>query len=156
MGWWSTDIMGGDSPLDWEDSFYSICKVKKWPDDSSEMAQIPKEALQAHVEKIVEEIEEVRETWDKQVAYQALAVVMMRSGCEIEENLKANMICAAHLDEWAEEDEDRRKACNDLIQKLKDYQGTPTEVRSKGLFEVLGEAIKDGQKLINKTPPTHE
>lgn len=32
MGWWSKDIMGGDTPLDWEDEFYGICEVEKWPE----------------------------------------------------------------------------------------------------------------------------
>ena len=27
MGWWSTSIMGGDTPLDFEDEFFFACNV---------------------------------------------------------------------------------------------------------------------------------
>jgi hypothetical protein len=83
----------------------------------------------------------------------------MRSGCEREEGLKANIVSAAHLDDWAQEDTGRRKDCEDFANKIKAYSGKPTEVRSKGLFEVFAEAIRDGQQeggLINKIPPHHD
>lgn len=158
MGWWSTGIMAGDSPLDWEDEFYSLCGVQKWSEDSDKMAKIPKAKLEANTEKIVSVIERER-GWEKQIAYQVLGVLLMKSGCSIEENLKTNIICAAHLDEWAEEDPGRKKDCEAFIQKIKEYKGTPTEVPSKGLFEVFGEAIAAGHQagqLINKIPPSHD
>jgi hypothetical protein len=158
MGWWSTGIMAGDSPLDWEDEIYGLCGVNKWPEDSDKMAKIPKSVLEANTPKIVKVIE--RESgWEKQIAYQVLGVLLMRSGCEINETLKSNIVSAAHLDEWATEDSERRKSCDEFATRLKAYGGKPTETPSKGLFEVLAESIRDGQKaggLINKIPPSYE
>jgi hypothetical protein len=157
MGWWSTSIMGGDSPLDWEDEIYALSGVEKWQEDSDKMAKIPKGKLEANLPKIIKVIE--RESgWEKQIAYQVLGVMLMRSGCEIKETLKANIVSAAHLDDWAQEDTGRRKDCEDFANKIKAYIGKPTEVKSKGLFEVFAEAIRDGQNeggLINKIPPHH-
>jgi hypothetical protein len=158
MGWWSTGIMAGDSPLDWEDEIYGLCGVEKWQEDSDKMVKIPKSILEVNTPKIVRVIE--RESgWEKQIAYQVLGVMLMRSGCEIEEALKADIISAAHLDEWATEDGERRKSCDEFVTRLKSYGGKPTETPSKGLFEVFAEAIRDGQQeggLINKIPPHHD
>ena len=35
MGWWSKDIMGGDSPLDVEGKIFEICNVEQFPEDDS-------------------------------------------------------------------------------------------------------------------------
>jgi hypothetical protein len=83
----------------------------------------------------------------------------MRSGCDMDEALKTEIISAAENDEWAQEDTGRRKDCEDFANKIKTYMGKPTEVKSKGLFEVFAEAIRDGQQeggLINKIPPSYE
>jgi hypothetical protein len=158
MGWWSTGIMAGDSPLDWEDEIYSLCGVEKWQEDSDKMAKIPKSRLEANLTKIINVIE--RESgWEKQIAYQVLGVMLMRSGCEISQKLKSSIVSAAEQDEWASEDSSRRKDCMAFAKKIKDYGGKPTETPSKGLFEVFAEAIRDGQKeggLINKIPPHHD
>jgi hypothetical protein len=158
MGWWSTGIMAGDSPLDWEDEIYNLCGVEKWQEDSDKMAKIPKSRLEANLTKITKVIE--RESgWEKQIAYQVLGVMLMRSGCEISQKLKSSIVSAAEQDEWATEDGERKKSCGDFAKKVKAYEGKPTETPSKGLFEVFAEAIKGGQKeggLINKIPPHHE
>jgi hypothetical protein len=157
MGWWSTSIMGGDSPLDWEDEIYALSGVEKWQEDSDKMAKIPKGRLEANLPKILKVIGRTK-GWDNQIGHQVLGVLIMRSGCDMDEALKTEIISAAENDEWAQEDTSRRKDCEDFANKIKAYMGKPTEVKSKGLFEVFAEAIKDGQKeggLINKIPPHH-
>ena len=157
MGWWSTGIMAGDSPLDWEDEIYNLCGVEKWQEDSDKMAKIPKSKLGSNLAKIVRVIE--RESgWEKQIAYQVLGVLIMRCGCEMTGKLKSSIVSSAENDEWALEDSERNKDCKAFAKKVKDYGGKPTETPSKGLFEVFAETIKEGQKeggLINKIPPHH-
>jgi hypothetical protein len=51
MGWWSKDIMGGDSPLDAKDEIYGICNVEEFGDDGRE---ITREDIEANLPEILE------------------------------------------------------------------------------------------------------
>jgi len=53
MGWWSTDIMGGDSPLDVKDEIFEICEVEEF-DDNDGHTDLTKEDLVNNLEKILE------------------------------------------------------------------------------------------------------
>jgi hypothetical protein len=43
MGWWSTSIMGGDTPLDFEDEFFHACNVEKFPEEGGK-AELSKDS----------------------------------------------------------------------------------------------------------------
>ena len=146
MGWWSTTIMGGDSPLDYEDAFYSICEVEKWPEGKRGMAPLPKEAIESKLSLLIDNINKEEEGWYQQIGYQVLGVKMLKAGCEISEGLKAKIIQACNEDEWALEDEERKKHCQDLARKVKDHTNVSTEVESKGLFEAFAEKIANQSK----------
>jgi hypothetical protein len=145
MGWWSKTIMGGDSPLDFEDNFYHICKVEKWPEGKRGMAPLPKNAIESNLNLLIDDINR-EEGWYQQIGYQVLAVKMLQVGCEISEGLKAKMIQTCNEDEWAQEDAEREKHCKGLARKLKAHTNVPTEVESKGLLEVFAEKIANGSK----------
>ena len=59
MGWWSTDIMGGDTPLDFEDEIFGICGVEKFP-ESGGRADLTAENLTMHLSEIISMIENGR------------------------------------------------------------------------------------------------
>jgi hypothetical protein len=53
MGWWSYDIMGGDTPLDYESFIYEILKVEKFPEGTDEINLLTKEQLEEHQKKLL-------------------------------------------------------------------------------------------------------
>jgi hypothetical protein len=147
MGWWSTDIMGGDSPLDFEDEIFDICNVNKFPEGGG-MAKLTKEDLQPHLEEIIAMIEKSRS--EKVIGYQVLAVLTMGAGCPVDESLKAKMVEACHLDDWSHENEEREIAVGGLLKALEAYDGkTPIKIKSRGLFEVMAEKLGNNEDTIS-------
>ena len=149
MGWWSEDIMGGDSPLDLQSFIYDALDINQYPnDDYEKVVKIPKDAF--NYEKIIKYLKDKdADNYyltgdDGNIFHQVLGVMMMEVGAPISDELKANMIIAAEQDEWANEDggnEDRKVRMNNFIATLKSYNGTPTVIISAGLFETIAKGI---------------
>ena len=131
MGWWSKDIMGGDSPLDAKDEIFNICEVDEFPGEDG------------HTDLTKEE---------KAIAYQVLGVLMMKAGASISQELKNEIIENSKTDSWAVQDSERGAIVEKFHDTLSLYEGKhPIEIRSRGLFEALGEHIANGNTgLINK------
>jgi hypothetical protein len=135
MGWWSTDILGGDAPLDYEDAIYDICGIDKFPEEGG-LAHIPAAILEENLDEIISMID--ADTYDNQIGYQVLAVMMMRSGAMISPDIRFEIIRSCNEDEWAKEDEERQRSIIGLLGALDAYDNkTPIIVKSKGLFEVM-------------------
>ncbi len=152
MGWWSTDIMGGDTPLDWEDYFYSICNVEKFPEGSNGIAPLKKKDIEDNLGAIMAKIEGVNEFYDKSIAYQVLTVLMMKAGAVIDDDMKKTFTEWIMKDEWAQEEEERMQAIRGLVDALAKYDSKrPVVIKSKGLFQVIAEHIADGKEgLVNR------
>lgn len=136
MGWWSTDIMGGHTPLDMEIIIYQALDLEM---DSP----LPKEI---DLEPMLKKVKNDDEYWlgeGANIFYQVLGVMMMKYGCTIPDHLKKQMIESAKNDEWAKEDgaDKRKDVMNNFIKALKSYDGTPIKITSKGLFEVMAEKL---------------
>jgi len=139
MGWWSTTIMGGDTPLDFE------CEFNERPETST------KKAL-GSITDIDKQIDEILNKWGcgkpgedfyidyKSIAFQVLAVQIMKHGASITEENKSLFIEWIKKDHWAEEREERKESIDNLIDTLTSYKGTiPVKIRSEGLFEVISD-----------------
>ena len=149
MGWWARDIMGGDAPLDWEDNFYSICKVEKFIEgpNGPKIAPLKKKDIEDNLGKIMQTLTNTGGS----IGYQVLSVLMMKAGAVIDQDMKSEFIKRIEADEWAREDEDRKRIIQGLVEALKTYNSkTPIIVRSKGLFEVLAEHISEGKGGTDK------
>lgn len=157
MGWWSEDIMGGDTPLDIKSFIYDALDIKQYPDDNyDKKVIIPSDVFD--YDKIVKYVNDRDSdnywlTGDTgNIFHQVLGVMMMESGASISDKLKAKMTLAAVEDEWGfgytrgefseEGDEDRAKKMNQFIDTLINYDETPTKITSKGLFETIAKGIE--------------
>ena len=139
MGWWSTDIMGGDTPLDFEDAFFDICKVEKFPGEGVH-AEISKEDFANHLDEMLECIHKSRS--EQNIGYQVLAVGMLRAGAFISGDLQDFMMQACENDEWAQESEERKLATDGLYNAISSYNNEdPIVIKSKGLFEVMASKL---------------
>jgi hypothetical protein len=139
MGWWSTSIMGGDTPLDFEDDFFDICKVEKFPEGGG-MATLTKEDFTNHLDKMLECIHKYK--GEENIGYQVLAVLMLKAGAFISGDLRDFMMQACENDEWAQENEERKVETDGLFNALASYDNEhPIIIKSKGLFEVMAEKL---------------
>ena len=135
MGWWSTDIMGGDSPLDVEDAFFEIAQVQKFP-MSGGIATLSKEAVEKNMKAFIAEVKRHAD-YQPEIAWQVLAVAVLHSGAKLTKTVKTKMIDACDNDEWSLESRERRESVSSLKKALLQYTGTPIQINSKGLFEVI-------------------
>jgi hypothetical protein len=139
MGWWSTDIMGGDTPLDFEDAFFGICKVEKFPEGGG-MAKLTKEDLENNLPEIIDMLEDTRS--EQEIGYQVLAVLMLRAGAKIPERTRGRMEEACHMDDWSHDNAEREIAVGGLLKAIEAYDNkTPIIIKSRGLFEVMAEKL---------------
>lgn len=135
MGWWSTSIMGGDTPLDFEDEFFGICKVEKFPEEGG-MASLTKEDIANHLDEMLEVVHKWKS--EQNIGYQVLAVTMLKAGAFISGDLRDFMMQACENDEWAQESDERKVATDGLFNALASYDNEhPIIIKSQGLFEVM-------------------
>lgn len=147
MGWWSKDIMGGDSPLDVEGKIFEICNVEQFPEDDS-VGKLTKKDFEKNLPTILEHLRKIENNpyYDEfAIGYQVLGVLMMKCGATIDEDLKIEIRSASETDSWAAEDDERREIVNNFHKALDSYDGTPIEIRSRGLFEVMAQHFSEGK-----------
>jgi hypothetical protein len=151
MGWWSTDILGGDTPLDWEDEFYGISKVDKFGGaEKGKINYIPKDVLEQRQFEFSDLLDAASNYTEPGIGYQVLAVMMMRAGASIDPVVKGKMVAAALGDQWAKEDSEREETIHGLVKALSQYDGqTPILVKSKGLLEVMAEKLSSEKENNN-------
>jgi hypothetical protein len=154
MGWWSTDILGGDTPLDFKSEFYSKLKLDQFKDKGDKV----KTSFEKYQKKFVSdgEMDNILNEWGcgepdesfyrdyKSIGYQVLAVILMENGCQISYDLKDIMLNWIPTDNWASEDDERKTTIQNLVKTLTAYDGSvPFKIKSKGLFEVWAEKIQN-------------
>ena len=154
MGWWSKDIMGGDSPLDAKDEIFNLCEVDEFDGDDGH-TDLTKEDFTNNMEKILEFVRggENNDYYDeKAIGYQVLGVLMMKAGAPISQELKDEIIENSKTDSWAKEDSERGSIVEKFHNTLSLYEGKHSiEIRSKGLFEAINDHIANGNTgLVNK------
>jgi len=143
MGWWSTKIMGGDTPWDYEDLIYDICGVEKWPEnmpEGSPQKEIPKTIFDKNMKEIIMRVED--DGYETEIGFQVLAYVAMRSGAKMSDYLKEKTIQACIDDEWAKTDEERSDSVNRLKVHIEKYDGNPVTDLEKdyGVFAEIAES----------------
>ena len=152
MGWWSHDIMGGDSPLDAEDSIYEICGTEKFPKNfkfgEDQAVEVTAEALEANLPAILEMLK--KDSYEPWIGYQVLGVMLMKSGAAISKELKETILQSVEDDEWGQEDAKRKEILVNFGKAITAYDGTPIVITPKGLFEVIANHLSEGKEgLVN-------
>ena len=149
MGWWSTTIMGGDTPLDYQGDLTDIISGGYLTNDditAKQFENMDEVFLNGKIESLVKSKD------NKSIMYQVLMVMAMRVGAKISSKLKLFAIGNIRNDEWQFEDSSRKEAIDNLIQTLNQYDGSiRVDVKSEGLFEVFHKHQANGKSgLINK------
>lgn len=148
MGWWSTDILGGDSPLDWKSELYNKIDIQYEdnfgyrtlkPNDMSNRTQ--NNLIQYVLESTQKSFDEWGECDSRSIAMQVIALMVIESGAKITKKNKKELSKWIKLDDWATEDDERKDNIDDLLSIIKQYDGTPMKYQGKGLFQTLVETI---------------
>lgn len=151
MGWWSSTIMGGDTPLDFKSEIFSIIKRDQFKDKG---AKVRGPLEQAQTSFLNGGMDTILNTWGcgkpnsafynefKSIGFQVLAVLMMTYACEIQPELKALMREWILKDVWAEEDTERKGHIDELVQALDLYNGSATEISTETLLGKILEKMK--------------
>ena len=149
MGWWSTTIMGGDTPLDYQGNLTDIISGGYLTNNDITAAQF-ENMDEVFVNGKIESLVKCKDS--RSIMYQVLMVMAMRVGAKISSKLKLLAISNIRNDEWQFEESERKQAIDNLIQTLNQYDGSVrVKVKSEGLFEVFAKHQADGKSgLINK------
>jgi hypothetical protein len=139
MGWWSTDILGGDTPLD----CLGIYEAKAGVPDIYPLETLPPEkaaTLRKNIE--ADDMAWLRLADDMHcehsVAVQVGALIAMTVGARLSAEYRLAAISAILEDEWAAEGEPARvRTINGFAKALARYTGTPTRIHSRSLFEAM-------------------
>lgn len=155
MGWWSTDILGGDSPLDWKASLYNKLDIPYFseeqgikthdgyglitPDDMNRTTQ--NNLIQYVLESTQESFDKWGECDSRSIGMQVLALMILKSGAKMTNKNKKELSKWIKLDEWATEDHERKNHIDELLYAIEKYDNTPMKYQGKGLFQKLAETI---------------
>jgi hypothetical protein len=140
MGYWSTVIMGGDTPLDYQGDMIDLCGVdySTFVDGDYDLTSIRSE-IESNYDKLTEFCDNVN-YGDPNIAYQVLGVLILESGAKLPDDIADKIYAAAMNDEWAKESAERKVNMYAFISQLTTYDragGTPTKVKYEGLFEKI-------------------
>ena len=157
MGWWSSDILGGDTPLDFQDSFHDLVGIDEGYDNEDDKTSVADRKMlyekedKSFVNKAIDGIlnrwgcgdpEDAYYKEQLSIGYQVLAVEMMACGAKISDELKVLMEFHIPNDEWSHDDQERAGKINQLYEALLSYTGeAPVVISSKGLFETIAEKL---------------
>lgn len=126
MGWWSANIMGGDTPLDFEDGFYHIVGVEKFhttTDNKIKKTKLTKNDITSeHIDTFIKEEIGTAEDEYFHIGYQVLGHILMDVGYPISNELKEKIIVACENDEWAKESIERYQAIFEFKNIVENYE----------------------------------
>lgn len=148
MGWWSTDILGGDSALDWKSALYNKIDIQ-YEDNFGYRTLKPNDMSNKTQNNLIQNVlESTQKTFDdwgecdsRSIAMQVIALMVIESGAKVTKKNKKELSKWIKLDDWATEDDERKDNIDDLLSVIKEYDSTPMIYQGKGLFQKLAETI---------------
>ena len=170
MGWWSTDILGGDQPLDDVWDYEKYAGLKGYAKDGGEDEVIyPLEAMTDYVKAKVKEafnrdpmawLAIAKDTSDdpdyQAISAQVGAVIALAVGADMTDMYKHEALHLIVQDEWAKEDDRRQASVGELMKAIREYKGKPTVINSKGLFQVIAESMQEREEVDTKELPDYK
>lgn len=147
MGWWGYGPMDGDTPLDFEGAINRAAGGNDAFDVRPAIST--NEALQ-RVVAASDAIIQRMGTWDANIFWQTLAVLVMRGGGPLSPVLD-NVLKAIDNDEWSTESMDRQRVMVDFRKRVVAYrEGQPLDLSGAGLLAALHDHIASGKEgLVN-------
>jgi len=141
MGWWDSGIMGGDTPLDYQNVIHDILGIGY--DENLTSAQLPDPKLRDIISHAESSGWLEFEPW---IFWEVLAAILMGAGAAMPDDIRANAVSAVDseiasdaIDNWKKPAE-RRARLSELRQAVEAYDGTPVTLNETGLLEKMDES----------------
>jgi len=114
MGWWSADVLGGDTPWDFIGNYARICGVPDAVDDCDMPLSYPitRALLEANMDRCVDAAVKHH---DSGIGFQVLGYLILCTGAKANKQLVSLIVRAAEDDAWAKTDKDRANYMRQLI-----------------------------------------
>lgn len=120
MGCWKETIYGGDTPLEWKENIYELCKIQEYGKNNKSKS-IPVKNLTKNMSSILELVDAAEDTDERNIGYMVVGAICMHSGYYIDVNLKEKIIESIDKDEWSKENGVRRNVCKNFKKIIKEY-----------------------------------
>ncbi|AXV09955.1 hypothetical protein DVS28_b0185 (plasmid) [Euzebya pacifica] len=163
MGWWSTDLMGGDAPMDihgwWTDKAGLDFDDLPYPGRALTTAQA--DAVAAVLPADLDAAKATLSRWETHgpdpVARHLLGIVWMQTGRPMPDDIKAHVVSLNDTDLAAwHGDPDREAALDAFADTVNAYTGGQRmEFTSKGLFAAINDLVTDGRPGLVNHPVDH-
>lgn len=149
MGWWSSDVLGGDTPLDILAGIEDAAGVETgalYPLDTID--EPARSTLRVWCdspafEQTHNDLHAAYTRDDQPIVTQVIAAVALAAGATIPEWLDLAARAAVADDVWAAHDEQRRRDLGHLTRALDTHQPpTPTILATTGLFEQIANHLQ--------------
>lgn len=148
MGWFSTDILGGDEPMDFEYDIQVACGYLK----SDETNCITKENLEKNQLILLKKWKEENSSI---IAFQTLGAHMVTQGAVFEKEVLDICISSLEKDEWAKTSFERNYNIQYLLNVIKNYKNTPTIYEDvKIVYGYDKTTLDDLKYIISLVKPT--
>lgn len=131
MGWWSKQIMGGDTPLDVECSIMDAIGIDVTEITDADNPRIA-DLLTKQQNELFTHVAEY-----ESIGHQVLGFWMIKTGATFNEGMVEKIIESAKKDEWSHTDNDRMSEITSFCTVLEHYDGTPVEIPQTGLFDAI-------------------
>lgn len=152
MGWWSTTVMGGDTPLDFRGEMLAdVCNLKEsfWDEYDCDVGHpTVAEVIESHMHDLIEYAWSIPIEQDRDIAFQVLGYLILESGIQVSpvvvRALNLAMTEGCDKDSWAAEgDRERIEYIAEFRQQLQEYCGETVEVASESLSEPFRRLSED-------------
>lgn len=126
MGWWSTTVMGGDTPMDY------MCDLE----------EVGGKNPQKNIKKVIAHAKKVAKSDDADSDYvgimrQVLGVFMIERGIKMSDDIREFILKGIESDDWATTDKERKAHMDAFYKQVKNFKGKAATVPYEGLFEKM-------------------
>lgn len=157
MGCWSTEINGGDTPMDIECCLADFMRLDTESDDYEgipESGKLTADVVRSFLETETKLVDSLALCEEISILYAVLGALLMEAGADIPEDFRAEIIEQARLDRWAKESEERKVVIEQFVRTLEEYDNeTPTELPRGDFFDINTQPDYIGTESHGNTPP---
>lgn len=162
MGWWSATILGGDAPYDYRGAFIDLMGCDDSGPRDTNHFWFGTYTIRTYRKKMNENLEKIynrARKYDEEAYYvgvpgQVLGAMILELGAKMPKKVRKFIIESAEKDDWAKQDEERKKYIDDFIEKVKAYPergGKVVELAREGLMGKIEEHLSKGKEgLVNR------
>lgn len=142
MARWNENVYGGDLDLEIREKLYSTFKTDEF-DEKDELSVIENSKIEENLDEAIS-VCEGYEGDEKNIAFQVLSVVLMKSGAFISDSLSSTIIEHIENDEWSRENEIRSLVMKNLRKLVKEYDpSNPVDIETVNVLKEVEETASE-------------